>query len=87
MDQSAVYRDKRISKDAFGNELSRISIKADQSAGFDSMEKADIESIDVRGNNTSIMRTEMSEQEHKDREVYKEMVDIRPGEIPPNRLA
>ena len=66
----------RISKDKFGNELSRISMRADQTTPFDSLERQDIESIDVRANNTSIMRTEASEQEHKDREEYKEMVEL-----------
>ena len=51
-------------------------MRADQTTSFDSLERQDIESIDVRGNNTSILRTEASEQEHKDREEYKEMVEL-----------
>ena len=58
------------------------------------MERADIESIDIKGNNTSIVRTEASRQEHKDREEYKQMGGINNtggdplnGGVPPNRLA
>ena len=56
----------RISKDRFGNELSRISCKADQLSSLDSQDRDDMEScrLTVQGN-TSIVRTEACVEDRK----------------------
>ena len=56
----------RISKDRFGNELSRISCKADQLSSLDSQDRDDIEScrLTVQGD-TSIVRTEACVEDRK----------------------
>ena len=69
----SMMNQNRISKDRFGNELSRISrgVEADLSS-LDSQDRNDIEScrLTVQGD-TSIVRTELSERDHE--EEYKTM--------------
>ena len=64
----------RISKDRFGNELSRISRGVENTmSSLDSQDRDDIEScrLTVQGD-TSIVRTEHNERNHEEEE-YKTM--------------
>ena len=73
----------QISKDQFGNELSRISMKAeaDQYSSLDSQDKNDFETCTQT--NTSVMKTEISHMEHDEKEEFKELREDKEGE---NRL-